>query len=101
MTYIGIVTALVFLVAGAVPPLLAHYLAGVRFMGGPWLASVIGVIGAATGSIIDALFLRNLTDLIALGGAVEIVPPLAGSLLFTVIYGFVSHSNFGGRSPST
>jgi hypothetical protein len=93
MTYVFVVTLLVFIVAGSIPALLGHFLLGVRFLGGPWVAALVGVIGAAIGSTVDALFLPMIPDLLVIGGATDTVPPLVSAIILVVLYGFISQSN--------
>lgn len=87
------ITLLTYLVAGAAPPLVAHYLLRIRFLGGAWAASLVGVIGAVIAGLADALFLIELGDLLVLAGAVDIVPPLVGSIALTVLFALVTSSN--------
>lgn len=88
-----VITFLAYLVAGAAPPLLAHHVLRVRFLGGAWAAALVGVIGAVIAGLVDTLFLIELGDLVVIAGAVDIVPPLLGSIALTVLFGLVTSSN--------
>lgn len=88
-----VITFLVYIVAGSIPPLLAHFLLRVRFLGGPWAASLVGTIGAVVAGLVDTIFLTTLGDLIVIAGAVDLVPPIVGSVVLTAVYGLVSSSN--------
>jgi hypothetical protein len=86
---------LVYVVTGTIPPVIAHYLIRVNFLGGTWSATIVGVIAAVMGGLAQALFLPGMPDLVVVAGAVDIVPPLLGSVLVTTIFGIVSSTNSG------
>jgi len=44
-----VITAIAYLVAGMVPPLVANYLFHSRFIGGVWVAIVVGLISSFLG----------------------------------------------------
>ncbi len=88
-----VITFLTYLVAGAAPPLLAHYVLRVAFLGGAWAASLVGIIGAVVAGLVDTVLLIDLGDLVVLAGAVDIVPPLVGSIVLTVLFALVTSSN--------
>jgi hypothetical protein len=88
---------LTYLVAGVLPPALAVYLFRVQFLGGAWAALAIGVIGGFVGGLVDTLLLDVIGDMLIVAGAVDIVPPLVVSILFTVTYGLISRSNRRNR----
>lgn len=93
MFYVRLVTFLIFVVAGAVPALFSHYVIKAKLLGGPWIGSLIGIIGAVIGSLADALFLSELPELLPIGGAADIVPPAVGSIALVALYAVISASN--------
>jgi hypothetical protein len=88
---------LTYVVAGAIPPTLAAYVLRTRFLGGAWAAIAVGVIAAFLGGLADSLFLDLLGDMLVIGRAVDVVPPLVASTVFTVAYGLISRSNRRAR----
>lgn len=88
---------LTYLVAGILPPAIAVYLLRTDFLGGVWVALLVGVIGAFLGGLVDALFLDSLGDVLELAGSVDVVPPLVFSVVLTVVYGLISRSNRRSR----
>lgn len=88
-----LITFLTYLVAGAAPPLVGHYAFRVEFLGGAWAASLVGIIGAVAGGLVDTILLTELGDLLVLAGAVDVVPPLVGSIALTVLFALVTSSN--------
>jgi uncharacterized membrane protein YeaQ/YmgE (transglycosylase-associated protein family) len=88
-----ITTAVVYVVAGMLPPLFAIYVLRTKFVGGVWVATIVGLVGAFAGGLIDTMFLTALPDLILVGAVVDAGPPLLVSLVFTVLFGIVSRSN--------
>ena len=93
----ALIIFLTYLVTGLLPPTIAVYLFRTQFLGGPWAALAIGVIGAFVGGLADTLFLDVIGDVLIIGGAVDVVPPLVVSILFTVIYALISRSNRRSR----
>jgi hypothetical protein len=87
-----VITALTYVVTGGVPPIVAHYGLGVRFIGGTWFAILVGLIVAVVGGLI-AVLVPNLPDLIVVANAVDIVPPLIASVAMTTVHGVISKSN--------
>jgi uncharacterized membrane protein YeaQ/YmgE (transglycosylase-associated protein family) len=87
-----LITLLTFLVTGTVPPVIAHYLFRVRFLGGTWAALLVGTIAAIAGGVVATSFL-SLPEILVLGNAIDVVPPLAASTVVTVVYALVSLSN--------
>jgi uncharacterized membrane protein YeaQ/YmgE (transglycosylase-associated protein family) len=88
-----IITAITYLVAGLIPPLVAHYLIRVRFIGGIWAAMLVGVIGAFAGGLLDVFVLGMLPDIIPIGRMVDGGPPLVLAILFVLLFALVSRSN--------
>ena len=88
-----IITALTYMVGGAVPPVVAHYALRVRFLGGIWLALAVGVFSAALGGVIDTLLADVIPDLLVIAGAVDVAPPVLMSIAVTAIYSALSRSN--------
>ncbi|MFP4113190.1 MAG: hypothetical protein ACOCZB_00160 [Spirochaetota bacterium] len=88
-----LIAFLTYLVAGAVPPLAAHYLLRIRFLGGAVASALVGVIGAVLGGLAQTMFLSSIPDLVVIAGTVDIVPPVVGSILITVVFALVSSSN--------
>lgn len=93
MTSGFIITLLTYVVAGALPPLIAVYLLNVSFLGGVWGGSLVGVVAAVIGGLLDTIVLTMVPDLIVLAGAVDVVPPLVTSIIVTTLFGLVSSSN--------
>jgi len=93
MTSRFVTTAIVYVVAGMIPPLIAVYVVRVRFIGGVWAATLVGLVAAFAGGMADTVFLPNLPDLVVVGNAVDAGPPLIASVAFTVLFGLVSRSN--------
>jgi hypothetical protein len=93
MTTAFIITFLTYLVAGAVPPIVAYYVLRVSFLGGAPAATLVGILAAVIGGLIDTIFLAGLPDLVVIAGAVDVVPPVVASLLLTILYALVSSSN--------
>jgi hypothetical protein len=87
------ITFLAYIVTGAIPALTAHFLLRVRFLGGAWGASLVGVIGAVIAGLADAILFTGVADLLVIAGAVDIGPPFLGAIAFTVLFGLVSSSN--------
>ena len=87
------ITFLTYLVTGALPPIVAHYLMRVDFLGGAWAASAVGVIAAVLGGLAQTVLLPGLPDLIVIAGAVDAIPPLVASVLVTLIFALVSGTN--------
>jgi hypothetical protein len=83
------ITLLVYLVAGAIPPMIAHYAMRAHFLGGIAAASLVGIIAAVAGSLAKTL-VPGIPDLIVIAGAVDVVWPLAGSIALTVLFALVS-----------
>lgn len=93
MTEQLVVTAITYMVAGMLPPIVATYLLRLTFVGGIWGSLVVGLVASFTGGLIDTFFLVNLPDLIPVAGAVDAGPPLILSLLATIVFALVSRSN--------
>lgn len=87
------ITFLTYLVTGAIPPAIAHYLLRVAFLGGIWAASLAGVVAAVLGGLLRTLFLPEMPNLIVIAGVVDLVPPLTASIVVTALFAFVSSSN--------
>ena len=87
-----VITALTYLAAGLLPATIAVYLIRVRFLGAIWGASLVALVGAFAAGILDATLLTT-PHIIEIAGAVDIVPPLAGSTILLVLFGLVSRSN--------
>jgi len=87
-----LITLLTFLVSGMLPPVIAHYLFRVDFLGGTWAALLVGIIASIAGGVIATSFL-SLPEILVLGNAIDVVPPLAASALMTALYALVSLSN--------
>ncbi len=79
---------LTYLVAGTLPPVVAHYLFGTRFLGGIAAALLVGVIGAVCGGLAHTV--AAIPDVLVIGGTVEIVWPLLASIGLTAIFALVS-----------
>lgn len=90
-----LITFLAYLVIGAVPPIFAVYIVHVRFLGGIAVSTIVGIIAAVIGGLIDTLFLAALPDILVIAGTVDIVPPLIVSVTITTIFGLVSATNSG------
>lgn len=88
-----VITLLTYVVAGSGPPLIAHHILRIRFLGGAWAASLVGLLGAVLAGLVHTIFLVELGDLIVLAGAVDVVPPLVGSIVLTVLFALVTASN--------
>ena len=97
MSLAVVITVLTYLVGGALPPVIAYYAFGVRFLGGIWLALAIGVFAAAVGSVLATLAGGSIPDLVVVAGAVDLVPPVVMSIAVTLVYSAVSRSNPQGR----
>lgn len=93
MTSTFTITLLTYIVTGALPPLIAFYLFRVSFLGGVWSATLVGVVAAVIGGLIDTIFLTTIPDLVVLAGAVDLIPPLVTSIVVTTLFGLVSSSN--------
>lgn len=93
MTTRFLVTAIVYVVSGMLPPLIAFYALRVRFIGGIWAAILVGLIGAVTGGLLDTLFLGSFPDIILIGHIVDAGPPIAVAIVMTSVFALVSHSN--------
>ena len=87
------VTALVFVISGMLPPLIAVVLLRTHFIGGVWSAVVVSLFAAFAGGLIDTFFMDRIPDLIAIGGVVDAGPPLILALLATFLFWLVSRSN--------
>jgi uncharacterized membrane protein YeaQ/YmgE (transglycosylase-associated protein family) len=87
-----LITLLTFLVSGMLPPVIAHYLFRVDFLGGTWAALLVGIIASIAGGVIATSFL-SLPEILVLGNAIDVVPPLAASALMTALYALVTLSN--------
>ncbi len=74
------------------PPVIAHYLFRVDFLGGTWAALLVGIIASIAGGVIATSFL-SLPEILVLGNAIDVVPPLAASALMTALYALVTLSN--------
>jgi uncharacterized membrane protein YeaQ/YmgE (transglycosylase-associated protein family) len=83
------ITLLVYLVAGAVPPMVAHYTMRTRFLGGIVAGALVGVI-AAVGASLAVSVAPGVPDLVVVAGAVDIVWPLLGSVVLTALFAVVS-----------
>jgi len=90
-----VITAIAYLVAGMVPPLVANYLFHSRFIGGVWAAIVVGLISSFLGGLVDIFFLTAIPDLIPIGKVVDAGPPLILATLTTILFVLVSKSNDG------
>ncbi|MFW5836029.1 MAG: hypothetical protein ACOCVK_01345 [bacterium] len=88
-----VITLLTYIVTGSGPPLIGHYLLRIRFLGGAWAASLVGMLGAVLAGLLDTVFLMERGDLIVLAGVVDVVPPLVGSIVLTVLFALVTASN--------
>lgn len=93
MTERFLITGLTYIVAGLLPAALAVYLLRIRFLGSIWGASVVGLVGAFAGGMLDVTLLSDLPDLLLIAGMVDTVQPLAGSLILLTLYALVSRSN--------
>ena len=87
------ITLLAYLVTGALPPMIAVYLIRVRFLGGIVVSTLVGVIAAVIGGLVDTVLLRTIPDLLVIGGTVDIVPPFIASIVVTAVFGLVSSTN--------
>lgn len=88
-----IIAFLIYLVAGAIPPIIGHYLIRLEFLGGIWVATLVGVVAAVMGGLAVTLFLPGMPDLLVVAGAVDAVPPIVASVLITTLFALVSSSN--------
>jgi len=88
-----IIAFLTYLVAGAVPPIIGHYIVRLEFLGGIWVATLVGVIAAVMGGLAVSLFLPGLPDLVVIAGSVDAIPPIVASVLMTTLFALVSSSN--------
>lgn len=94
LTSTYVIIALVYVVSGTIPPVIAHYMMKVRFLGGIWVAMLIGIVGAALGGLAETL-VPAVPDLLLIAGAVDIAPPFLVATFLTFIYGLISRSNDG------
>lgn len=92
LTSAYVITALAYVVSGSVPPVVAYYMMKVRFLGGIWVAMLIGLLGAALGGLAETL-VPAVPDLLLIAGAVDIVPPFLVATFLTFVYGLISRSN--------
>lgn len=83
------ITLLVYLVSGAIPPMIAHYAMRARFLGGIGAASLVGIIAAVAGSLARTV-IPGVPDLVVVAGAVDVVWPLVGSIALTALFALVS-----------
>ncbi len=90
-----VITAIAYLTAGMLPPLVAYYLLQARLIGGVWAAVVVGLIASFVGGFIDTLFLTAIPDLIPIGRTVDAGPPLIVATVVTILFVLVSQSNTG------
>jgi hypothetical protein len=88
-----IITAVTYILCGMIPPLAAHYLIRVRFIGGVWGGVIVGMVAAFAGGLLDVFLLAALPDLLPIARVVDAGPPLIVSIAVVVVYGFVSRSN--------
>ncbi len=88
-----IISFLIYIVAGAVPPIIAHYVIRLGFLGGVWVAMLVGVIASVMGGLAVILFLPGLPDLLVIAGSVDAIPPIVASVVVTTIFALVSSSN--------
>ncbi|HKJ84468.1 MAG TPA: hypothetical protein VKA06_00250 [Spirochaetia bacterium] len=88
-----IIAFLTYVVTGALPPIIGHYLIRVQFLGGIWVATLVGVIAAVMGGLAVTLFMPDLPDLVVIAGSVDAVPPVAASLIVTSLVALVSSSH--------
>ena len=95
MTNHLIITALTYILAGMIPALIAQYLFRARFIGGIWVAIIVGLVGAFGGGLVKTFFLASAPDIIPIGGTVDAGPPLIVSIAVTVLFALVSKSNSG------
>ena len=87
-----VITALTYIAAGLLPAVIAVYLIRIRFLGAIWGASLVALVGAFAGAILDATVL-TMPHILSIAGTVDIVPPIAGSIILPVLLGLVSRSN--------
>lgn len=92
LTNTFVITSLTFLVAGATPAVISHYLLRTKFIGGVWAGMLVGVLGAVLGGLLVTL-LEGIPDMLVIAKSVDIVPPLFFGVLITVLYGLISRSN--------
>ncbi|MFW6312985.1 MAG: hypothetical protein ACOC2N_03790 [Spirochaetota bacterium] len=88
-----IIAFLTYLVAGAVPPIIAYYVIRLDFLGGIWTATLVGVIAAVMGGLAVTLFAPGMPDLLVISGSVDAVVPLVASAIVTTLFALVSSSN--------
>ena len=87
------ITFLAYLVVGTVPAIIAALLLRVRFLGGVWMAMLVGVVSAVIGGLIDTIFMDGMSDLLPIGGFVDVAVPLGLTLVVLTAFGFISRSN--------
>ncbi|MFP4378337.1 MAG: hypothetical protein ACLFP4_14935 [Spirochaetales bacterium] len=87
-----LITLLTFIVAGTLPPVIAHYVFRVAFIGGTWAGLLVGTISAIAGGIVATSFL-DLPEILVIGNAIDVVPPVITAILVTLVYALVSSSN--------
>ncbi len=83
-----VITFLAYLVTGTLPPVVAHYILRVRFLGGTVAALLVGIIAAVAGGLVQTIL--GVPDLLVIGGIVEVFWPLLASIGLTALYAVVS-----------
>lgn len=90
-----VITAITYLIAGMLPPLVASYILHSKFIGAVWAAIIVGLIASFVGGLIDTFFLTEIPDLIPIGRVVDAGPPLILATVATILFALVSRSNGG------
>ena len=88
-----VITAITYLIAGMIPPLVANYILQSKFIGGVWAALVVGLIASFVGALVDTFFLTAIPDLIPVGRVVDAGLPLILATVATILFALVSRSN--------
>ncbi|TVQ22577.1 MAG: hypothetical protein EA382_11870 [Spirochaetaceae bacterium] len=88
-----LIIVLTFLVSGSIPPVVAHYAFGARFLGGLIAGAIVGILAAALGSVLASVLPIEVPELIVLAGALDIVPPILSAVVATLLFALASGSS--------
>lgn len=81
-----LITGVAYAACGLLVSLLAAFLFRIRLSGRIAAATIVSVVAAFLGGIVDNLLLDSFPDLIVLGGVVDIGPALIAALVFQAVF---------------